>query len=280
MHRLSFTLVVIAALCLAFFFAEQALPGNPLYVLKVNVNEPTRSLTGITAESRIEYDIEFALRRLHEAERLAAHDALTAGAAAVLETRFARSAGKARRAIDAMMQLNAVRAAELNMQLAAGLSAHGAIMRALGEQDETARARLAGLSSAAQSQLGAAAPGSLTQIGKNASTQQLAAIARRIAAQKPAVRAKVREASNKAGVSGVLIDSLEESLVSEAEAFLVAADAHYATAQGEVDSTTNDRVYATLLTSLSAIVQAPIFAQAALDVHKDGAGQQGTAVEQ
>ncbi|MBM3271757.1 hypothetical protein FJY94_00500 [Candidatus Kaiserbacteria bacterium] len=279
MHRISFTLVLIAAICFAFFFAEQALPGNPLYILKVNVNEPVRSLTGITAESRIGYDIEFALRRLHEAERLAAHDALTAGAATTLETRFAHSAGKARRAIDAMMQLNAVRAAELNMQLAAGLSAHEAIMRALGERGDTARARLAGLASATGSQLNAAAPGNLTQIGKNASTQQLAAIARRIAAEKPAVRAKVREASNKAGVSGVLIDSLEESLVSEAEAFLAAADSHYAAAQGDIDSTTNDKVYVTLLTSLSAIVQAPIFAQAALDVHVDGA-QRSTPAEQ
>ena len=245
------------------------MPGNPLYVLKVNLNEPVRALTGITPEKRIEYDVEFAMRRLDEAEQRAAVGALDAVTSAMLERRFKASSGKARKAIDGMMQTNAVRAAELNMILAAGLTAHASVIGAMMDEKAGWRAQLQGIEYAVKHVLGAAGPGDLFKVGKNATVQQLASIARRISARKSGIQAKVSEASRKTGVSGVVNDSIEEWLVGEAEAFLSASAEHYATAQLEMDSNTNDKVYVTLLTSLSATVQADVHARAALRVHDD-----------
>lgn len=84
---------IIIALVLASgggvsYAAEGSLPGDPLYGVKVNVNEEVRSALAVSAESQALWDARRAERRLEEAEKLAIKGRLDAENEARLEQEF------------------------------------------------------------------------------------------------------------------------------------------------------------------------------------------------
>src|SRR5258708_36151599 len=70
------------------FAAQSALPGNPLYTVKVNVNEKVEGMLSLSDEAKANWEAVLAGRRLTEAENLAAQSKLDAQTRAQLETQF------------------------------------------------------------------------------------------------------------------------------------------------------------------------------------------------
>ena len=70
------------------FGAEQALPGDFLYPVKVGFNEEVRSALAISPEAKAQWQAERANRRLDEAEKLASQGKLTAENRTQIEENF------------------------------------------------------------------------------------------------------------------------------------------------------------------------------------------------
>jgi hypothetical protein len=108
------------------FAAEAALPGSPLYPVKVNVNEEVRAALALTPEAKADWDITRAERRLEEAAILESQDKVIPPAAETeLEDHFtahvadaethivqASESGADERAADIASRLEAVLAAQ------------------------------------------------------------------------------------------------------------------------------------------------------------------------
>ena len=85
------TIAIIIALLLGggtSFAAENALPGDVLYPIKVNINEKAQELVAISSEADAKVQAKLAERRLEEAEKLAANGKLNAETSANLSARF------------------------------------------------------------------------------------------------------------------------------------------------------------------------------------------------
>lgn len=77
------------------YAAEDALPGDVLYPVKVRINEPVVSALSVSAEKRARTEASFAERRVSEAEALAAQGALDPETSVRLEEDFSRHAARA-----------------------------------------------------------------------------------------------------------------------------------------------------------------------------------------
>lgn len=84
--------------------AEEALPGDPLYVLKVRVVEPLRALPIVAPRSKAELSIRIAKTRLEEAERLLVEKRLTPPAVKVVSQEFRRHAQAVEEAVEALKE--------------------------------------------------------------------------------------------------------------------------------------------------------------------------------
>lgn len=84
------TIVLIIAILLggASFSAENALPGDALYPVKVSINEEVKSALSFSAEAKARYEAKRAEKRLDEAEKLAAEGRLNTEARAEIASRF------------------------------------------------------------------------------------------------------------------------------------------------------------------------------------------------
>lgn len=88
-------LALIIALALGggvSFAAENAVPGDALYVVKTEVNENVRAALAVSAEADARWHVKAAERRLQEAERLSARGELTADVTAELAAEFSQHA--------------------------------------------------------------------------------------------------------------------------------------------------------------------------------------------
>ena len=84
-HAFRFRYVSVTALALVLaigvgtsYAAEDALPGDPLYGIKVNVNEPLQGALATTPSAQAQWNTDLATRRLEEAEALVAEGKLSA----------------------------------------------------------------------------------------------------------------------------------------------------------------------------------------------------------
>jgi len=68
------------------YAAESALPGDALYTIKVNVEEPIQGALATSPQAKAQWSAELATRRLSEAETLAAQGKLTPQAASAVTT--------------------------------------------------------------------------------------------------------------------------------------------------------------------------------------------------
>lgn len=101
--------------------AESALPGDPLYPMKVHVNENVRGALAIGANAEATLQTELLNERIEEAEALAAEGALSGETAVLVEARIAAQAEAANRA---------VLAADSETQLALRTDLASALLRA------------------------------------------------------------------------------------------------------------------------------------------------------
>lgn len=80
-------LVMVSGGTLAFA-AENALPGDVLYPIKINVNEPIRGALAVTPEEKADWQATRVERRLSEISILSGRNALTADRSALVQNLF------------------------------------------------------------------------------------------------------------------------------------------------------------------------------------------------
>ncbi len=92
----AFVVVLIAAMSGgAALAAEQAVPGDALYAVKVHVNEPMAAVFAGSGEAQARYHAKLAVRRVEEAEVLAKRGDLSSAVAEDLSKKFSEETDKA-----------------------------------------------------------------------------------------------------------------------------------------------------------------------------------------
>ncbi|HRH93023.1 MAG TPA: DUF5667 domain-containing protein [Candidatus Peribacteria bacterium] len=116
------------------YAAENAVPGDWLYPVKINVNEKVAATLAVSAEDQARLQAEQATRRLREAETLAANLRLDAENNAVLQAAFEAHATAVRRNIALLAASQQVAAAtDIGSDFEATLQAHAAVMKRLAD---------------------------------------------------------------------------------------------------------------------------------------------------
>jgi|GEM_PF-3686683 len=116
------------------YAAEGSLPGEFLYSFKVYISEPVRSKIQFSDSAQAQWEGSRALRRLHEAEELAARSALTESALTQIEEHFVNHIDHAERYIkDVAQSGDPLSAAQLSTTLESSLGAHSSILSRIAE---------------------------------------------------------------------------------------------------------------------------------------------------
>ena len=118
------------------YAAEGALPGNPLYAIKVGVNEPVREALAFSNEAKVQFHTEVAETRLEEAEALASEGRLSGEVSATLAADLSLHVEKAELIVKKIEETDPAVAFEVTVQLDSSLSAHGEVLAHLGEKSE------------------------------------------------------------------------------------------------------------------------------------------------
>lgn len=122
------------------FAAEQSLPNEALYPVKVQVNERVRATFTPTTEAKAKWEARVAVRRLEEAEELAIKNKLNAETQTTVETNFDAQAKLVQEKIARLKaEGNTQAAIDLSNEFQASLRAHETILVELDAQniDET-----------------------------------------------------------------------------------------------------------------------------------------------
>ncbi|PIR04552.1 MAG: hypothetical protein COV59_00295 [Candidatus Magasanikbacteria bacterium CG11_big_fil_rev_8_21_14_0_20_39_34] len=122
------------------FAAENSLPGDALYPVKVHVNENVRSLAAVGLENQTEWDIERGERRLEEAAQLAKRGELSDKVKSQLSEQVEKGLDKAEKSIARLQEKgNPQAAVAISNTLQAKLQAGAALLINLGlSQDDAA----------------------------------------------------------------------------------------------------------------------------------------------
>ena len=115
--------------------AEKSLPGDPLYAVKVNINEPIAEALTFSASGKAKLDAGLAAKRLAEADALAAQGKLDATTTAELEAAFEASASSTQSHLkDLRDSGDAATAASIGSDFQGVLEAHAKALRAIQSQ--------------------------------------------------------------------------------------------------------------------------------------------------
>jgi len=103
--------------------AEKALPGDVLYPVKLRVNEQVRSAISINSESKVQWDIRRAERRLEELVQLKIKGILNSDVQATVEEKFEINAKRAEERISNIEKKDPEKANRLRAEFEARLKA-------------------------------------------------------------------------------------------------------------------------------------------------------------
>ncbi|HVW66275.1 MAG TPA: DUF5667 domain-containing protein [Candidatus Peribacteraceae bacterium] len=118
------------------YAAESALPGDPLYGVKVHVNEAVQAGLAFSPAAKARVNAQIADERLHEAEQLAARGRLTTDASTSLVAAFQTHLDDAHQAIaDVAAAGKAQDAATIDDEVAHALQNHAAVLNSLAAAD-------------------------------------------------------------------------------------------------------------------------------------------------
>ncbi len=113
------------------FAADDALPGDFLYPVKVKMNEGVKTAFILSDEARITFERERAELRLREASRLASEGRLDAKRQATVSKLFAAHTDSISQRVQNIETLDPVFAAEVSADLETALSTHEAVLARL-----------------------------------------------------------------------------------------------------------------------------------------------------
>lgn len=117
------------------YAAEAALPGDLLYPVKVNLNEPVRGALAISAQAKTAWAISIAGERAKEAATLAAEKRLDPGTQAELESSLVSHAEIATRILDEQATSAPAMSAQAATRFEARLSEYERLIASIGEDD-------------------------------------------------------------------------------------------------------------------------------------------------
>lgn len=143
MHGLVWRLSAVAAVFLVMassltVAAQQTVPGDWLYPLKVDVYEPIKGALIFSAEAKSAWEAERSIRRLQEIEQLLSDESLSPKEWNVLHQDFIRFAEQADKQISALsLKAKNDLAAVLSADLDRYLSGHHSVMQARGKPDDS-----------------------------------------------------------------------------------------------------------------------------------------------
>lgn len=122
--------------------AEGALPGEPLYAVKIHVNENIRSTFNTSIESKANWEVKRTERRLEEAEVLAAQGKLDSKTSAEISENFAKQAERASETIRVLETKGRINtAAQVSSEMETSLSAHTKILGTITAKKDTTKAQ-------------------------------------------------------------------------------------------------------------------------------------------
>ena len=134
------TIAIIIALLLGggtSFAAENALPGDVLYPIKVYVNENVQELAAVSDRAEAKVQAKLAERRLEETEKLAAEGRLSTEISADLKLRFEEHAEKSKERRSKVEDGDdAEEAAEINSDIEVSLKMHQKLLEDIGDGDQ------------------------------------------------------------------------------------------------------------------------------------------------
>jgi len=124
-----FLVIVLLATGGVSWGAQNSLPGDTLYPIKIEVNERVNSWAAITDESEAKLASKLALRRIEEAEELLSKDEFNVESKEKIEARFETHTAKMEEKIAKLEEKNKLsEAAEINSNFEASLRAHEQIL--------------------------------------------------------------------------------------------------------------------------------------------------------
>lgn len=125
----------------AAFAAQDALPGQMLYPVKVNFNEEVLSLAAVTTEAEARLQAELAERRIHEVGVLAAKGELSETEKRTLKARFEKHSKASARLLSQLEGKNRSKTvARIQSEFEATLAVHEELLRRLAEgESDTAK---------------------------------------------------------------------------------------------------------------------------------------------
>lgn len=117
--------------------AENSLPGESLYPLKINVNEQLQALTAFTPEAKAKVASDAANQRLKEAVILSKRGQLNDGTKEILEQQIMKNAGEIKNQVASLVSTNNLKTAQsVTVNFESSLKTHALILAKL-SADET-----------------------------------------------------------------------------------------------------------------------------------------------
>lgn len=124
------------------FAASGALPGEPLYPIKVNVIEPIKGFAvAVSPEEKAKWQVSLAEERVREVEQLATKERMTTEEGMRSRERFDDSIKEARETIKKLSKDNPDAAAELEASFTTSIISHENNLRALGSAASSTNAQ-------------------------------------------------------------------------------------------------------------------------------------------
>lgn len=115
------------------YAAQTALPGGPLYPVKIYVNEQVEGALAISPEAKVSFHTGVAETRLKEAEALASEGRLDANTSAQIESNFNDHVAEADTIAKGLEDEDPAASVEATVRLDSSLAAHGSILGRIGQ---------------------------------------------------------------------------------------------------------------------------------------------------
>ncbi len=129
----SFAMVLVLVVGSTTAYAAQGtIPGDLLYSVKINVNEPARGAFAVSDEAKISFHTGVAEERLKEAETLAAEGRLNTEVTATIEASVEDHIARASSIAASIEAKNPAGAVEASAVLDSSIAAHGRILARIG----------------------------------------------------------------------------------------------------------------------------------------------------
>jgi hypothetical protein len=169
------------------YAAKGSVPGDFLYMIKTNVNEPIEGALSVSVESKIKFHSEVAQTRLEEAEVLASQNRLDASTTEKLESDIDLHLSQRDTLAQALDEKNPGASASVVNESNSSISAHGDVLAVLGAESKStttrdnsdviaSRARLANASRSGSPMMFAVAAKSAAAVAPMAATPKPTAV--------------------------------------------------------------------------------------------------------